>query len=634
MDLKKVFLFLLFINALCIVFAQNYMVVQDSVAARLINLVEPEYPPAFAKNKVTGSVILQVKVFPDSSIYIEKILESYVDLESFAIDAVKKSTFIPAFVKGEPVESSIFVEVSFPPKSYKEKQRTFTFEPVKLKQDIMQWIEDDKTTKEKEYFDHFYYPLSSHLRGNSFDNTYFLNDIFVEQLPYLKDNMAYQNYYRLYQIDQSDFYTQMTTKKYPYIPLLVKTDLNLGEYEIRYANIELYKHHALNIEHLNLSAQFLGHSGQIPLFNEESNNSRITLAWEKDNFALKANYKNMDQDYSSKHLNSGYFNRTSEEYVKEKQHDLQLSTQYHFLKAGFRLNNNKINNLFDKSIFLKQKQYVVGLQDTLFHNIFNLSYQYSKNDYKENLDTLIYLKKDKQNIFFNHTLMIHPLTIHHQLFYDLDENMHQYSMLTILNLSDHFDISLDYQTQNKLNDHPYQDQFVQSFVKNEYAISFDYHNQRLKSLLRPYYKEKHQKIHASNLINQNEKYPGIEIQNEIKWQFTYLNLIIKQKTEYQNSKDLYYLSQINNKTTLIIEKELKHDNKISVGIDTYYSDEVLSEKGLWGYSFVTDTFVKIDITKLFDFKVSLKNMNSNTFYLTEDLTPYLFSAQINWYFIN
>jgi hypothetical protein len=136
------------------------------------------------------------------------------------------------------------------------------------------------------------------------------------------------------------------------------------------------------------------------------------------------------------------------------------------------------------------------------------------------------------------------------------------------------------------------------------------------------------------MICQREKYPGIEIQNELKWQFSYVNLIIKQMTEYQNSKDLYYVSQLNNKSTLIIEKELKHDNKISVGVDTYYSDEVLSEKGLWGYSFVTDTFVKIDITKLFDFKVSLKNMNSNTFYLTEDLTPYLFSAQVNWYFIN
>ncbi|MCD9026863.1 TonB family protein [Luteimonas sp. BDR2-5] len=76
---------------------------------------EPTYPPAAARSREQGTVILLVQVDADGSatdVTIETRSGSR-DLDRAAVDAVRKWTFQPAIEGGKPVASAVRVPVDF-----------------------------------------------------------------------------------------------------------------------------------------------------------------------------------------------------------------------------------------------------------------------------------------------------------------------------------------------------------------------------------------------------------------------------------------------------------------------------------------------------------------------------------------
>ncbi len=91
------------------------------VGAELVNpqlktYVEPVYPPAAAEKKISGTVVLEIRVDAQGNVSDVKVLKSVPELDQAAIDAVRKWKYEPAVIDGKAVPVVATVRVSFGPK--------------------------------------------------------------------------------------------------------------------------------------------------------------------------------------------------------------------------------------------------------------------------------------------------------------------------------------------------------------------------------------------------------------------------------------------------------------------------------------------------------------------------------------
>jgi TonB family protein len=96
--------------------AQNapYKVGGDVISPRLVEKVDPTYPPDAKDEKVEGTVLLNVVILPSGiagEISVEKSLDARVD--EAAIAAVRQWKFAPGTLKGEPVPVQARIEINF-----------------------------------------------------------------------------------------------------------------------------------------------------------------------------------------------------------------------------------------------------------------------------------------------------------------------------------------------------------------------------------------------------------------------------------------------------------------------------------------------------------------------------------------
>lgn len=84
--------------------------VQD---ARLIEKVEPEYPPIALKVRLSGSVELEVSIDREGKVTTIEPKSGHPLLVQAAIDAVKQWHYKPPQIRGEPVAVSTIVKLKF-----------------------------------------------------------------------------------------------------------------------------------------------------------------------------------------------------------------------------------------------------------------------------------------------------------------------------------------------------------------------------------------------------------------------------------------------------------------------------------------------------------------------------------------
>jgi protein TonB len=82
-------------------------------AGRLINKVQPVYPPIAKSARVQGKVILQAQISKNGTIEGLKVVSGHPMLTQAAIDAVSRWRYQPYILNGEPVEVDTQVEVTF-----------------------------------------------------------------------------------------------------------------------------------------------------------------------------------------------------------------------------------------------------------------------------------------------------------------------------------------------------------------------------------------------------------------------------------------------------------------------------------------------------------------------------------------
>ena len=83
---------------------------------RLLELVEPVYPPRALEEKIEGTVLLKVKIEEDGNVFKVRVLEGVdgcPEMDEAAAEALRASSFAPAVKNGKAVVGVVVVPVQF-----------------------------------------------------------------------------------------------------------------------------------------------------------------------------------------------------------------------------------------------------------------------------------------------------------------------------------------------------------------------------------------------------------------------------------------------------------------------------------------------------------------------------------------
>ncbi len=82
-------------------------------AARLINRVQPTYPPLARQARIQGTVRLHAIIAKDGTVQQLEVLSGHPLLVQSALDAVRQWRYQPTLLNGEPVEVDTTIDVIF-----------------------------------------------------------------------------------------------------------------------------------------------------------------------------------------------------------------------------------------------------------------------------------------------------------------------------------------------------------------------------------------------------------------------------------------------------------------------------------------------------------------------------------------
>jgi protein TonB len=82
-------------------------------AARIINRVQPSYPPLARQTRISGTVRLHAIIGKDGTIQQLEVMNGHPLLQQAALDAVRQWRYQPTLLNGEPVEVDTTIDVIF-----------------------------------------------------------------------------------------------------------------------------------------------------------------------------------------------------------------------------------------------------------------------------------------------------------------------------------------------------------------------------------------------------------------------------------------------------------------------------------------------------------------------------------------
>ncbi len=93
--------------------AKRVMVGGNVQAARLVNKVQPLYPPLARQTRISGTVKLHAIIGKDGSVQQLVMVSGHPLLVQSALDAVRQWRYQPTLLNGEPVEVDTEIDVIF-----------------------------------------------------------------------------------------------------------------------------------------------------------------------------------------------------------------------------------------------------------------------------------------------------------------------------------------------------------------------------------------------------------------------------------------------------------------------------------------------------------------------------------------
>ncbi len=82
-------------------------------AARIVNRVQPVYPPLARQTRISGTVRLHAIIGKDGTIQSLEVMSGHPLLQQAALDAVRQWRYQPTLLNGEPVDVDTTIDVIF-----------------------------------------------------------------------------------------------------------------------------------------------------------------------------------------------------------------------------------------------------------------------------------------------------------------------------------------------------------------------------------------------------------------------------------------------------------------------------------------------------------------------------------------
>jgi TonB family protein len=82
-------------------------------AARILNRVQPVYPPLARQTRISGTVRLHAIIGKDGTIQSLEVMSGHPLLQQAALDAVRQWRYQPTLLNGEPVDVDTTIDVIF-----------------------------------------------------------------------------------------------------------------------------------------------------------------------------------------------------------------------------------------------------------------------------------------------------------------------------------------------------------------------------------------------------------------------------------------------------------------------------------------------------------------------------------------
>jgi periplasmic protein TonB len=82
-------------------------------AARIVNRVQPVYPPLARQTRISGTVRLHAIISKDGTIQQLEVMSGHPLLQQAALDAVRQWRYQPTLLNGDPVEVDTTIDVIF-----------------------------------------------------------------------------------------------------------------------------------------------------------------------------------------------------------------------------------------------------------------------------------------------------------------------------------------------------------------------------------------------------------------------------------------------------------------------------------------------------------------------------------------
>ncbi len=636
-SLTKLLVFI-FLSINVLLFADNYIVVPDSSKAEVIKLAKPEFPDNLRIKKQIVEIQLLIK--EDGSFEILHMPESANDISMYIIDALNKSIFTPAYKNKETVAEELVVifeiENNQPNIFDKLFMKKKGIDPDTLKIQIENYIERNIAEKDKSYYNNFYYPVNVYPKGLLYHNQIIKKNGFISNYNNKNLNLLYQNNINLYHFEENKInITNIHTQNYPEQVMLISADLAMAENNISFANVKAEKNHVFNIENLLFESSFLAYQGEVPQINESAAIMRNSVSYKRNGFNVNIGYENHDHDYSSERLNNYYFANGIEDLINEKSYESWALGSYKNLFLGYNKVHEKQSVSSMQKIDFQSKSYLLGIQlpKPLFNNKFDLFWQYYTKDLNTDLDSISYNKEVNSLLGVNHNFNKGILSFDNEFIYDAKNSEKQLSSKADITFMKHYALGVSFYN-NSFNSIFNKNLFVNQNVKNQIGINLAMNWAQSNSEIVIGNRKQSQTLYYDNMYSQEESYAFVTLKNNISIPYSLYTLNMRQLLEYQNTDILHYEPRFLNKTQIAIKRDFHRDNYVTLGVDTYFADQVITKTAISERSFITDIFAKIQITKLFDITIKAHNITNEGSYLAEEINLMQFSGQIRWNFLN
>lgn len=626
-----------------------------------------ELPSNWEEDYSPAETIILVEIKADSTTTLIRILDGKTELKPLIENLIPTLEFIPALVDSQAIDSNLTLKLNLvrrpQVRSPYLRAVSDTLRQVD-KAKLYKWINKQRQSENLQEM------FSSDTRADGIFapqtlDTFYRTNFFMLGLnnrPYLIKKDGFIQPSRLYyhapdfqllstfrRVSADGSVISFANDKYDLPVMLTDVYAGLGDYEYNFARVQVVKNHLLGIEDFYTAIGLLVQNGFWQEVISDQTSTRAFLSLPVSKTTLSVNYEKYDLNIPSTSLLPG-LQGSSLYRIGQKLSSLYFKWQLPWLTLGWQSETEKLKSAGNISGQEYKSQQLLLATDyqTRYANA-ELTYQFN---YKRGLPAVQQLYQYSRQ----------P---DHQLFFSLGKEISDIDYKAQAALSDEswdlFNLGLGYSSSigrlgvlfatfngvsdTKTTDYLYTDSllvFPSAFVKNKAALEYRFQQEPSRIGLNLQVGMKNiSTSRFENEINEVAESNFSCLYSEALLQYSlslgkYTFSFNQTQQWIQYNKDLLEQPEFQGQARFRITRDMGYDNTLSGGINlTGHSDYRLADKTLYPVfgALVTDTWVGVKISDLFEFQVMLKNLGNNILYGVSP-NPRTILGTIHWFYLN